>query len=221
MASFLLYRVIQKNGHDHRLDDILSSPYYGAGFWIFSWLWGAMVSLPHTLGLTSSQPGPTVAVWMGFAIFAIGWIIETVADYQKWTFKQVQQQSSHGSIPFCNVGLWSLTQHPNWLGDIVLWIGIWLMNAPALLGPQIIVDGDSSLWRTAAQRYGRVFLSCMGPCFLTYLLYGQATGRILPDALEETRHRYGYGIDEAYTDYIDQTPLLFPFRHVYSKLNYV
>lgn len=195
LASFLFFRVIHHGGHDSRLSETLADPISASGFWIISWLWGVLVSLPHCLGAASSLRTTSFSTIGGLLLFATGWIIETVADYQKWMFKQ-----QHAS--FCNVGLWSWSQHPNWCGNLLLWLGIWWINAPSLIRPQA---------KHVLQKYGRLALSCLGPLFLWALFYGQATGWILPSALEATKQKYGYGTDVDYTEYVDQTPLLFPW----------
>lgn len=112
LASFLFYRVIA-NGHDARLDDILSNPTSAAGFWIFSMFWGLLGSLPHTFGCTSRLPGNPLVLKAGASLFGIALITETLADYQKWAFKRQNPGE------FCSVGLWSLSQHPNYFGNLL------------------------------------------------------------------------------------------------------
>ncbi len=198
LASFLLFRVVHHGGRDSRLNDTLADPVSASGFWIISWLWGVLVSLPHCLGAASVTARSNAWQNAGLVLFAVGWMMETVADYQKWMFKQ--QYAS--SVPYCNVGLWSWSQHPNWCGNLLLWFGIWMMNAPSLIAPQA---------KHMVPRYGRLLLSCLGPLFLFALFHGQATGWILPSALEATKQKYGYGTDLEYTNYVDRTPLLFPW----------
>lgn len=201
LSTFLLVRVCHHGGHDNRLNETLGDPVSAASFWTISWLWGVVVSLPHCLGAASRmQPISSLSfektlLGGGLLLFAVGWTIETVADYQKWMFKQ-----QHDSSTYCHVGLWSWSQHPNWCGNLLLWMGIWMINVPAMVGPHAKV-----------QKVGRLALSCLGPLFLLALFHGQATGWILPSALEATKQRYGYGTDLEYTHYVDQTPLLFPW----------
>ncbi|GAX28542.1 hypothetical protein FisN_12Hh090 [Fistulifera solaris] len=202
LASFLLFRVVHHGGRDSRLNDTLADPLSASGFWIISWLWGVLVSLPHCLGAATVTMTATRSKSLqdaGLVLFAVGWMMETVADYQKWMFKQ--QYASAISTPYCNVGLWSWSQHPNWCGNLLLWFGIWMMNAPALISPRA---------KHIVPRYGSLLLSCLGPLFLFALFHGQATGWILPSALEATKQKYGYGTDLEYTKYVDRTPLLFP-----------
>lgn len=209
LASFLLYRVILKGGHDNRLDDVLSSPVYSAGFWMFSLLWGVLCSLPHVVGSTSSSPGNPLATKIGAAVFGAGWIIETAADYQKWIFKK-----THDPSDFCNVGLWSVSQHPNWFGNLVLWAGILIMNAPALVEPAPArKKGGIGMLAATLWRYRRVGVTLLSPLFMLYLFYSQATGRILPDAHQANYDKYGYGTDPSFTQYVDATPLIVPLRN--------
>jgi steroid 5-alpha reductase family enzyme len=207
LAGFLFGRVL-KLGHDSRLDEVLDSPYYAIGFWVFSWAWGAIASLPLTVGSTSSLAGNPMFIRVGACVAAVGLLIETLADYQKWMFKKVQPGGK-----FCSTGLWSISQHPNWFGNIVLWTGIFLMNASALIEPPtapIAMKRDAPLALMWLWRIRRVGLAFLSPCFMWYLLNGQATGRILPDVVEAYKKRYGYGTNAEFTKYVDTTPLIVP-----------
>lgn len=214
LASFLLYRCINKGGVDARLSEILTVPYYSAGFWTFSVVWGIVCSLPHTLGSASRLPGSPFFLKLGAVIAGTGLATETLADYQKWAFKNA------GGTGFCNTGVWSLSQHPNWFGNLLLWTGVLIMNAPALVDPlPKVAAAAAAATATAATtattttttssklsamlkhvwRFRRVGLALLSPLFMWYLFNGQATGGILPESLEATRKKYGYGINPEYT----------------------
>eukprot|EP00523_Entomoneis_sp_CCMP467_P020335 CAMPEP_0168862814 /NCGR_PEP_ID=MMETSP0727-20121128/18632_1 /TAXON_ID=265536 /ORGANISM="Amphiprora sp., Strain CCMP467" /LENGTH=301 /DNA_ID=CAMNT_0008917871 /DNA_START=71 /DNA_END=972 /DNA_ORIENTATION=- len=170
-------------------------------FWFVSALWGIVTALPHTLGTTNLQHGGTpLTNGLGLGMFAVGWIVETVADYQKWVFKQ-----SNPSGAFCNVGLWSISQHPNWFGNLVLWLGIFVLNAPALVEP----TPEKASWLSVVWSWRRLALAGLSPLFMWTLFSGQAEGRIT-NALQMANDKYGYGTDPVYTDYIDTTPLIIP-----------
>lgn len=203
LAAFLFYRILQ-TGHDGRLDDILAQPLYAAGFWTFSMAWGILCTLPHSLGTTSSMAGNPLALRLGCALFGLGLLTETTADYQKTAFKLANPGQ------FCDTGLWALSQHPNWFGNMVLWSGIFLMNAPALIEPIAAKAGinTATVWKTML-RYKRVGLAFVSPIFMLYLFSGQANGTIT-DSVKMSRERYGYGTNADFTKYIDTTPLIFP-----------
>ena len=211
LASFLLYRCINKGGVDARLSEILTVPYYSAGFWTFSVVWGIVCSLPHTLGSASQLTGSPFFLKLGAVIAGTGLATETLADYQKTAFKNT------GGTGFCNTGVWSLSQHPNWFGNLLLWTGVLIMNAPALVDPlpKVATAAAAAAVATTATtttnssklsvmlkhvwRFRRVGLALLSPLFMWYLFNGQATGGILPESLEATRKKYGYGINPDYT----------------------
>lgn len=197
LASFLFYRALQMK-RDARLEGTLSTVTGAAGFWFISFLWGVVVSLPHTLAAVvpaAVQPafGATSAVGLG--MFLLGLLVETLADGQKWAFKS--NPANRGR--FCDAGVWSLSQHPNWLGNLLLWSGVLVMNAPALLAP---VAGRPR-WR----RYARFGAAALGPLFLLALFSAQANGSIA-NAVELAQAKYG--ADPRYEAYLSSTPLLFP-----------
>jgi steroid 5-alpha reductase family enzyme len=211
LSSFLFYRACV-SGHDNRLEETLADPVSAGGFWIISAAWGIVCSLPHLLGATSSGPGHVLTSRVGLGMYAAGLLIETVADAQKWLFK-----SSNPSGTFCNAGLWSLSQHPNWFGNLLLWSGIFLLNAPALVEPPANKlaakpGGSSSIlrWLAPVLRYKRVALAALSPLFMWALFNGQATGTIT-NGLELANAKYGYGTNVEYTKYVDSTPLIVPF----------
>jgi steroid 5-alpha reductase family enzyme len=65
---------------------------------------------------------------IGVVIWLLGWIIESIADFQKFKFKQKNPDS------FFNGGLYSKVRHPNYLGEILVWIGIFIFTIPSLDG---------------------------------------------------------------------------------------
>jgi steroid 5-alpha reductase family enzyme len=168
-----------------------------ASFWVFSLLWGLVASLPHTLGTTSLAPGLPLTSYCGCTLYAIGFAFESLADVQKWTFKQGHPGQ------FCNVGVWSLSQHPNWFGNLAIWSGIFLINAPALI--ENVGKSGSPLHRLWGAR--RLLLALLSPVFLWALFNAQASGN-LTSALELANKKYGH--DPAYLEYVANTPLIVP-----------
>lgn len=106
---------------------------------------------------------------------------------QKWRFKQ--NPTNRGK--FCDVGLWAVTQHPNYFGNLCLWSAIWLVNAPTL----------------AANAPLALLASALSPAFLGALFYGQSIGVIGP-ALDIADQKYGHL--KSYQAYKANTPLILP-----------
>jgi len=191
LAGFLFYRALQTN-HDARLKEALSTTGGALGFWAISALWGVVVTLPHTIAagvVPLARPAFGAVGAAGLLVFLAGLGLETAADYQKWTFKS--EVANKGK--FCDRGVWQLSQHPNWMGNVLLWSGIALLNLPVLLA-----QGPSA---------GRLLAGVASPCFMLALFYGQATDSLArTKALADER----YGDDPRYQVYVAQTPLLVP-----------
>ncbi len=190
LATFLFYRAM-KVKEDARLGSTLSTKPGVVFFWLLSFLWGVISSLPHSLGLAASSSSSSFSpsggnnigfLFFGTFVYIVGLFTETIADYQKWTFKQ----SNPGQ--FCNMGLWSISQHPNFVGNIGIWTGITIMNLPSLE------------WRL-------VPIACLSPLILWRFFLGQAQG-IVGSGVDLAMKRYGD--DTGYIDYIENVPLLFP-----------
>lgn len=201
LAGYLFYRVLQR-GSDTRMDDVLSSPYYAAGFWIYSAAWGVVCSLPYSIGLSSTVAGSPLLVSAGLGIFGVGWAVETMADIQKYQFKQEQKQQKSSTPAFCDKGLWAITQHPNYFGNFVLWLGILVANANALYIPP--PAATASIWQ---KLWGarRLSVALIGPMFMWNLFMSQANGTLLGDSFQAQREKLGYGTNPEYTRYIDGT----------------
>lgn len=200
LAGYLLFRII-KLGEDKRLSDLFATANGTISFWVFSLMWGVLCSLPHALGSTSSSPGVSAATITGAVVYGIGLIVETTADYQKWMFK------ADNPGKFCNVGLWSISQHPNWFGNLLIWAGILIMNAPALIDvPAAVAVGENASFLDIAWRYRRLALACLSPAFMLFLFNGQANGSLTTTS-ELAKKKYG---SAEYAEYLANVPKIFP-----------
>lgn len=187
LAGFLFYRALQTHT-DARLDDVLSTIPGMFGFWFISFAWGWIVSSPHALAACVTTRPPFAWIdGLGLGIFAAGFLLETWADWQKWQFKK--DPASRGK--FCNVGVWQLSQHPNWLGNFMLWSGIVVLNSSTLMaaGPAYFLP------------------SLFSPLFLLGLFYGQACGAI-SNTVQLTQAKHGQ--DPEFQEYVRNVPLFFP-----------
>jgi len=65
---------------------------------------------------------------IGFSMWAAGFAIESIADYQKFTYKN--KHKNH----WCDVGLWRYSRHPNFFGECLMWFGIFVSVSHLLRG---------------------------------------------------------------------------------------
>ena len=105
-------------------------------------------------------------VWIGIAVWAIGFVFETVGDAQLAAYKAKPRSARP---PVLDTGLWAWTRHPNYFGDAAVAWGFWLIGGlgsgwlPGLLtviAPIAMthfvrnVTGAKLLERTMSQRPG-------------------------------------------------------------------
>lgn len=177
LAGFLLFRVL-KMGSDTRFDDIRSHFFKFMGFWIGQIVWVWVVSLPVTiLNSPAVTDGAAPAFGTskdiaGLVLWAIGWVIESVADAEKFYYKSTKPPKYLPNT----YGLWKWSRHPPYFGEILCWWGIWIIS----ISPS--VDGEVSSRARAAQ-YGAV----VSPLF-TMLLLIFASG--IPTAEKPTAKRF-------------------------------
>ncbi|KAJ1306618.1 hypothetical protein OPQ81_007615 [Rhizoctonia solani] len=136
LAGFLLFRVL-KTGSDTRFDDIRSHFFKFLAFWVGQIIWVWTVSLPVTIlnspgvASTGTQPafgtGTDIA---GVILWAIGWVIESISDIQKFMYKQTHPPKDQPTT----IGLWKYSRHPPYFGEILCWWGVWLVSLSATSG---------------------------------------------------------------------------------------
>lgn len=166
LAGYLLIRII-KIGKDKRFDQIRGNPIKFLIFWIFQIVWVYVVSLPVIFinSPVALQRDISVADIVGAVIFLLGLLYETVADYQKFIFKT----SPLNKDKWCDVGLWKVSRHPNYLGEICVWWGVFIVSSTILVAAKWLVvvsplfvmltliffTGIPPLERSADRKYGK------------------------------------------------------------------
>ena len=180
LGSFLFFR-IKKAGEDKRFKEIKQSPTRFFLAWSLQGMWVSMCSLCALTAL-STENGVVLNgyLYLGFGLFLTGFLIEIIADKQKSKFRS----NLDNKDKFINTGLWSKSRHPNYLGEIILWLGISIMSISSLSGLQ--------------------YLTLVSPLF-TYLLLVYVSGVRL---LEESGNKK-WGHLNSYKEYVKNTPVLF------------
>ena len=181
LATFLFKRIL-KAGSDSRFDDIKVKLMRFLMAWTLQGLWVLLTAAAALAVITGGTREPLGAIGIaGIAIWAIGMLIESIADWQKSRFKDDPDTEGR----FINTGLWAWSRHPNYFGEIVLWSGMAIVAIPVLEGWQ---------WATL-----------ISPLFVAFLLT-RVSG--VPALEEQADARWG-GRDD-YEDYKRRTPVLVP-----------
>ncbi len=163
LGSFLVAR-IHRRGRDDRFDAIKQSFPRFLLAWTMQGLWVAITSAPAVLAIAQGDGAPDGFLVVGTLTWLAGFTLEVVADRQKARF--AADPANRGR--FITTGLWSRSRHPNYFGEIMLWIGVAVAAFPALegwarlalLSPLFVawlltrVSGIPLLERKAAERWG-------------------------------------------------------------------
>ncbi|MDG0981019.1 MAG: DUF1295 domain-containing protein [Halieaceae bacterium] len=182
LGSFLVRRV-HADGGDDRFENIKPNPKRFFLTWTLQGLWVSITAATVLATISADKTTPlTVYDLNAIAIWLIGFMIEVIADRQKR-----MHRASAGKEEFISTGLWAYSRHPNYFGEIMLWIGIALLALPAL--------------------EGLAYLSLLSPVFV-YLLLTRISG--IPMLEKKADKKWGNRDD--YQAYKKQTRLLVPLK---------
>lgn len=133
LGGYLLYRVFVK-GKDARFDGTRENFAKFARFWFLQGLTVAVVMVPSIFTFGSSMATIKLVSLLGLAVFAFGFFLETIADFQKDAFNKDPDNKGH----WIESGVWSWSRHPNYLGEIMVWVGVYVYALPALTSLQAV-----------------------------------------------------------------------------------
>lgn len=120
-------------------------------------------------------------VYLGLLIAFVGLFFEVVGD------EQLRQHIKKGTRTLLQSGLWSITRHPNYFGEIMIWIGLYIS------GLSMLVDGSISVIY-----YVTLVLS---PLIMSTVLI-----KISTPLLEKNMEKYA-----GWEDYKKRVPMIFPW----------
>lgn len=129
--------------------------------------------------------GAQVASYVGFVISFLGFALEALSDHQKSAAKRARPGR------FCDVGVFRLVRCPSYLGELILWTGVFVSGIGAYMGV--------FQW----------LFACLGLVLITFVMI-TSTRRL--EKLQNKR----YGNDPEYRAYVARTPILIPFVPLYT-----
>ncbi|WP_394195152.1 DUF1295 domain-containing protein [Microbacterium foliorum] len=183
LGSFLAMRV-HKAGSDGRFDEIKGSPVRFLQVWVIQGAWVSITAAAAWIAISTDAASRAPIGWLtvvGIIVWVAGMTIEIVADAQKSAFRADPRHKDE----FIRTGLWSRSRHPNYFGEIVIWVGVFLAAAPVLGG-----------WQ---------WVAILSPLFVILLLT-----RVSGIPLLEARAEKKWGDRADYIEYRESTPSLIP-----------
>ena len=99
-----------------------------------------------------------ITLWLGGIIWLTGFLFETIGDYTLYKF--LQKPENKGEV--MDRGVWKLSQHPNYFGEVTQWWGIYVIALGAPFG----------------------FITILGPIFITYMIIKVSGIRLLDKRFE-------------------------------------
>lgn len=181
LGWFLFTRIHKSGGVDSRFEEIKADNFRFWMTWTLQGTWVFICLLPVLQVSQHPKDRPLATLdYVGIGLWVFGFLFEVIADYQKSQFRANPDNKNK----FIDSGLWSISRHPNYFGEIVLWLGITLS---AFSGTQSWI----------------IFIT---PAFVAFLLIFVSGIPMLEQKADER-----YGSDEKYLQYKKSTPTLIPF----------
>ncbi|KAJ3258200.1 hypothetical protein HK103_004018 [Boothiomyces macroporosus] len=182
LGSYLFMRVLKHS--DSRFADLKKSPIKFAIPWFLQIVWIYLTALPVFIILGNPSNSQQGLIWsdiVGIVLWAIGFLMEAVADAQKNKFKKEHPRD------FITTGLFKYTRYPNYFGEVLLWFGMWVISCA----------GVAENWQ---------WVSVVSPVFV-YLLLVHGSGVALSE--KGQKERYGERLD--YQAYVARTSTFIPW----------
>lgn len=135
--GFFLFSRVMKKGEDSRFEEIKKSKLRFLVVWMFQAFW-VIVPMSPLLVIMTGEPtnsrinSATLGNAIGFIVWALGLAIEVVSDNQKSDFNSKPENK----VKFISTGLWSISRHPNYVGEVIVWIGSSIFAFSGLEGGQ-------------------------------------------------------------------------------------
>ena len=122
-----------------------------------------------------------VIVALGLLIALIGLFFEVVGD------EQLRRHIEKSTKTIMDKGLWSVTRHPNYFGEIAIWVGLYIIGI--------------SLFVTTSVSIVYYLVLVISPLLMSTVLIKVST-----PLLEKHMSKY-----DGWAEYAEKVPMIFPF----------
>lgn len=132
------------------------------------------------------NPGdvPLWQVLLGVWLWLVGFTFEVVGDWQLAQFLRTPSRYGLKKGDLMTKGVWSITRHPNYFGEICMWWGIFIIMLHSL-----------NVWQLVP--------AIIGPAIFTYIIY-------YVSGVKLTEHYWAQEFSEQFKKYKQATPILIP-----------
>ena len=184
--GMFLFKRVKDVGQDVRFIEMKKDFSWFFMTWTLSGLWVFLTYVAGLSAMTSINLIENMSfyhfifMFTGFLLWVVGFVIEILADNQKKIFRE--NPSNKGK--FISSGLWAWSRHPNYFGEIILWLGIAIIAFPSMEGGE--------------------FLGLISPLFV-YVLLTKISGIPMLEKSSDNK----WGLEEDYINYKKTTPILF------------
>jgi steroid 5-alpha reductase family enzyme len=144
LGSFLLYR-IRKTGKDRRFDEMRGNFKQFLQFWVLQGVSAWIILIPLVVLLASKNTIVSIVGVLGAMLWLFGLVVEAIADWQKYHFNT--NPTNKGT--WIDQGIWKYSRHPNYFGEICVWVGLYIFAVPSLTTGQVVLAIVSPLFITS------------------------------------------------------------------------
>ena len=189
LGGFLAIRELKSNTYNKKMKTEISDgknmPFFvKIMLWITCSLLYILMTSPVIYRFVNNDASDTCFI-IGMIITIIGIALESISDWQKSNSKKKNPNR------FCDTGLFRIVRCPNYLGELIIWLGVFISGFTTLNG------------------IGQWIIAIIGFLGIVYIMFSGA--RRL-----ELRQDRTYGEDLEYKKYVKKTPILLPFIPLYS-----
>ena len=176
-----IFKRISRDKEDVRFEKAKKNFFWFLQYWMGQALWVSITSSAAVISILQNENDSlNIYVIIGVLIWIIGFSIEVISDFQKSKFKK----SENTTKTFISKGLWSKSRHPNYFGEITLWVGIYVISLSSFSDIE--------------------YLTLISPLFV-YILLTRMSGVNMLEKIADER----YGHLSEYVQYKKNTPVLF------------